>query len=128
MDTQLALRKTDEGLVVSHEKARWSEPIKPFGLRIADTANGGVEVIHTGAANRPVVNETDQFILDALDQGSVTRKALIELAEAEDIAMRTLDGRLRALVVQKMIRKLPRDANNETPYTLEGQPANLQPA
>jgi archaellum biogenesis ATPase FlaH len=126
VDTHLALRKTDQGLVISQEKARWTEAIKPFGIRIADTPGGGVEVIHIGAANMPAVNLVDEFILDALIEGPVTRKNLLEMAAAENTPQRTLDGRLRALVQQKKIQKLRRHPNGETPYALLEEVAESQ--
>jgi predicted ATP-dependent serine protease len=117
VDTQLALRKTEDGLVLSQEKARWTEPIKAISVRITNTENGGVEVKATGAAQTSESNSTDSFIIDILSDGQLTRKQLVILAEGEGIPIRTFDSRLKYLSTHNRIKKLPR-VGGETPYEL----------
>jgi hypothetical protein len=117
VDSQLALRKVEDGLVLSQEKARWAEPIKAISVRITNTANGGVEVKHAGIAQISESNATDTFIMDTLADGNVTRKQLVILANDEGIPTRTLDSRLKVLSSNNKIRKLPR-TEGETPYEL----------
>ncbi len=126
VDTQLTLSKIGGRLVVSHEKSRWCEGITPFGVRIADTSNGGVDVVSTGGSTFPSENATDSFIIGILEKATTTRKSMLPQAKAAGISVRTLDGRLKVLSNTGEIEKHPR-IGRETPYGLPPKPANSHP-
>lgn len=103
MDYILFVDKSADGILITHEKSRWSEPVTPFGVRFASTGDS-MAFTHTG--ERPLVATQDvwEWLKQTLwkegestTECTLSRQELIERASGAGICKgRKLDDVIAA--------------------------------
>lgn len=97
-DYTVIVDPSEKGLIVTHEKARWDERIKPFKVKfIIDKAKGSLGLEYAGEVGIDLDPwEWLQLFLTkekaTIQSGAIIRQTIIERAEAEDVCKsRTMD-------------------------------------
>ncbi len=90
VDYTLLIDKAPSGAKITHDKSRWSEPIKPFSIAF-DFTEDTFDLLYEG-------ERTDSYhdvwiwLQEKLEDGTLWRQELVELAKSEQIcSQRTLD-------------------------------------
>jgi hypothetical protein len=92
-DTTLLVDEREGGCKITHDKSRWSEPIKPFGVDFHHTDDATFRLSYAGLES--VLPPIWDWIQSALGDGPKTRQQLIQLAEDDGIcSVRTMDTEL----------------------------------
>jgi len=104
-DYTLMVDKAPDGVLVTHDKSRWSVPVAPFGVKFESTEDQ-FDLVYDGAKAKVNLHDVWTWVEGQLAEGQLSRAELLKRAEDAGICkQRALDKTLSWRVEHEFLVK-----------------------